>query len=123
MLGSNFSTQLIGRRIDSISVRELKQKQEREAKQAEYLNQAASEVAQGASAAQAPAADPNAPQQLVQDANVAVPGQEDDRNALLNPVNDPQPMDPYNQNAIADPNQPPPGPVGNQGVNEIRLDP
>ena len=31
MLGSNFSTQLIGRRIDSISVRELKNRQEKEA--------------------------------------------------------------------------------------------
>ena len=31
MLGSNFSSQLIGRRIDSISVRELKQRQEKEA--------------------------------------------------------------------------------------------
>ena len=31
ILGSNFSSQLIGRRIDSISVRELKQKQAKEA--------------------------------------------------------------------------------------------
>ena len=39
ILGSNFSSQLIGRRIDSVSVRELKQKQQKEAERLEDIQQ------------------------------------------------------------------------------------
>mmetsp|Transcript_23082 Transcript_23082/g.30721 ORF Transcript_23082/g.30721 Transcript_23082/m.30721 type:complete len:233 (-) Transcript_23082:49-747(-) len=84
MLGSNFSTQLIGRRIDSISVRELKMRQEKEAERLGRGQESAA-AATGSAAAPVPiAADPNAPAP-VQNANVAVPGQEDDRNRLLQP--------------------------------------
>ena len=38
MLGSNFTTQLIARRIDSVNVRDLKLKQEKEAERIQYLN-------------------------------------------------------------------------------------
>ena len=39
ILGSNFSSQLIGRRIDSVSVRELKKKQQQEQERIEYIQQ------------------------------------------------------------------------------------
>ena len=72
ILGSNFSSQLIGRRIDSVSVRELKKKQQQEQ---ERLNSIQRESQQdNENVAPAPAA------QLPQDQNVAVPGQDDARN-------------------------------------------
>ena len=37
ILGSNFSSQLIGRRIDSVSVRELKKQQQKEQERLEYI--------------------------------------------------------------------------------------
>ena len=89
ILGSNFSTQLIGRRIDSISVRELKQKQQKDAERLDYLN-AGQEVAAGSSAAPLPLGGP--PELVPADpnnsgaANAAGGGHDEDRGLLLQPI-------------------------------------